>query len=210
MKWIERFTASVERNAKSKIAEQVTRGAKDVPVGSTKKIRREQSDWIASALNTLDALADEPTRTKILVETCPHTYPKARIKEMKKKFSELGSIDRLLEFMRLDTSWRGGSYYGYIRRDGVWIHITKVPYNPEGYEAASTVEGKMKAYCHCSIAKSNFHRMPSTFCCCAGGWEKQHWEGILETQLEVVLSESLLKGDSKCTHSFRIPDGLTL
>ncbi len=208
LRWIERFSESVERNTKPKIMLQVTRGATDVQKGSTKKIRKEQSDWVITALRALEKLTDESTSTKILVETCPHSYPKKRIKEMKAKLEEYDDLDKLLEFMRTDTSWGGGSFYDYPHREGMWIHVTKVPYNPKAYEAATTKEEKLKAYCHCSLAKINMEKMPALFCSCSGGWVKQLWEGVLDVPLEVILSESLLKGDERCTHSFLIPTSL--
>ncbi len=206
MKWLGNFAENVKRYTSSKIAKEVLDGIDDIPEGSTKKIRNEQTRWIQKALLSLDSLVDQETSNKILVETCPHKYPQTRIKQMRMKLNELEDIDKLLEFMRSDTSWGGGSFYDYPHREGNWIHVTKVPYNPSKYEKATTTEEKHMSYCHCSLAKARMNEMPSTFCSCSGGWIKQLWEGVLGIPLEVKLSESILKGNDQCTHSFQIPD----
>ncbi len=205
MKWLERFGESLKRHTKASVHKKVLTGIEAVPKGSTRAIRKKQSEWIATALHNLDTMVDEGIRTSILVDTCPHIYPKKRIREMKTKLDELGSLDKLLEVMRSDTSWGGGSFYDYPVREGNIIHVTKVPYKPNAYKAAVTDEEKRMTYCHCVIAKRSMEDMSSTFCCCSGGWVKQLWEGVLGMPLEVTLTESLLKGDDRCTHSFQIP-----
>ncbi|MFW9911349.1 MAG: hypothetical protein ACFFEU_02705 [Candidatus Thorarchaeota archaeon] len=208
MKWLGKFRESVERHTKRSIQNKVLDGIAVVPLGSTKAARRDQTAWIGAAMNRLDALVDEETRNRILVDTCPHKYPKKRIREMKSRLQGLGSIDDLLKAMRSDTSWGGGSFYDYPTRDGNVIHVTKVPYNPKTHKAALTDEEKRRTYCHCSIVKSNMEMMSPTFCCCSGGWVKQLWEGVLGIALEVKMTESILKGDKQCTHSFEIPISL--
>jgi hypothetical protein len=208
MKWLGKFRESVERHTKRSIQNKVLDGIAVVPLGSTKAARRDQTAWIGAAMNRLDALVDEETRNRILIDTCPHKYPKKLIREMKSRLEELGSIDDLLKAMRSDTSWGGGSFYDYPTREGNVIHVTKVPYNPRAHKAASTDEEKRRTYCHCSIVKSNMEMMSPTFCCCSGGWVKQLWEGVLGIALEVKMTESILKGDKQCTHSFEIPISL--
>ncbi|NHJ14524.1 MAG: hypothetical protein EAX95_12665 [Candidatus Thorarchaeota archaeon] len=205
MKWLERFAESLRRHTKASIQKKVLHGLEDVPKGSSRAVRRKQSDWIKAALAKLDAVVDEETGTRILVDTCPHKYPKNRIREMRARLEELGTLEKLLEVMRLDTSWGGGSFYDYPVRKGNTIHVTKVPYNPKAHKAARTEEEKRMTYCHCGIVKAHREGMSPTFCCCSGGWVKQLWEGVLGVPLEVTLTESILKGDERCTHSFQIP-----
>jgi len=205
MKWFHRYAESVKRHAGKQTEKIVARGWEELPTGSSKRAKEERTRWIISAMDSLDELCDEKTRNQILIDTCPHSYPKTRIKKMKAEFKRLGNLDDLLEVMRADTSWGGGSFYDYpLRKDNV-IYITKVPFNPQAYEKAVTDEEKRLAYCHCSLVKRTKEKISPTFCCCSGGWVKQLWEGILEQPVEVKLTESLFKGDDHCTHAVRIP-----
>jgi hypothetical protein len=208
VKWLELFAESLKRHTKASVNKKVLQGVENVPKGSSRSIRRKQSEWIKGAMSKLDSLVDEDLRTQVLVDTCPHKYPKNRMREMKSKLLELGNLDALLDHMRSDTSWGGSSFYDYPFRDGNIIHVTKVPYNPKAHEAARTEKEKRTSYCHCGLVKADMEGMSPTFCCCSGGWVKQLWEGVLGVPLEVTLTESILKGDERCTHSFQIPPGI--
>ena len=204
MKWFDKFSQSVKHHLK-KNASFILEGIDKIPSGSSKKVKDEQARWIKTALERLDTTCDEKTRNQILVDTCPHAYPKTRIKQMRAEFERLDKIEDLLELMRKDTSWAGGSFYDYSVRKDDEILITKVPYNPKAFEKATNDEEKHNAYCHCGLVKHSKEQISPTFCCCSGGWVKQLWEGIFEQPVEVRLVESLLLGDVQCTHAVRIP-----
>lgn len=205
MKWFERFVESLNRHTVKSTSKKIAKDWENLQTGSSKQAVEERTRWIKSALESLDSLCDEKTRNSIMIDTCPHSYPKTRIKEMRTEFEKLGSLDELIELMRRDTSWGGGSFYDYPIRKGDEIHITKVPYSQKKYKSATTDEEKRLAYCHCGIVKRSSVEISPTFCCCSGGWVKQLWDGIFEEPVEVKLVESLLKGDNQCTHAVRIP-----
>ncbi len=205
MKWFQKFADSLMQHLGDATREIIAQGWENVPSGSGKRAKEERTEWIRSALERLDASCDEKTRNQIMVDTCPHSYPKTRINKMRAEFERLGNLDELLKIMWEDTSWGGGSFYDYPVRKGDMINITKVPYNPKAYKSAITDEEKRLAYCHCGLVKRSKEKISPTFCCCSGGWVKQLWEGIFQQSVEVAMTESLLKGDTRCTHSVRIP-----
>jgi hypothetical protein len=205
MNWIGNFLQRVEESAGQEIKEKVEEGREKLPLPSTAKAKREISKWIAQAIGRLDSLVDEEERNDILVATCPHKYPKKRIREMRKRFQQLGSIDKLIEEMLKDTSWGGTPYYDYPERVGTLIHITKVPFNPKAHENAQTEQEKRNTYCHCPIVQKANMEISSTICCCSGGWVKQLWEGILGEPLRVKLTKSILRGDECCVHTIEVP-----
>ncbi len=205
MNWIEILLQRIEKIAGQEMKEKVQEGKEKLPLPSTAKAKREISTWIAHAIERLDALVDEKKRNEILVATCPHTYPKKRIREMKTLFEQLKSIDKLVEEMSKDMSWGGVPYYDYPKRVGNLIHITKVPFNPRAHKNAETEQEKKNAYCHCPIVKKTDMKMSSTICCCSGGWDKQLWEGILGEPLRVELTKSILRGDECCVHTIEVP-----
>ena len=207
MKWFERFEESLHRHVDSKAASAIAEGWNTLPVGSGKRAKEARTQWIKSAMDRLDEMCDEKTGNLVMIDTCPHTYPKKRIQEMRAELERLGDIDRLIELMRSDTSWGGGSFYDYPVRKGDVIYVTKVPYSPKKFESATTDTEKRLAYCHCGLVKHAKEDISPTFCCCSGGWVRQLWEGVFNEHVDVWLHESLLKGDGRCTHAVRIPAG---
>ncbi len=205
MKWFQRFAESLNNHVGKEKGKILAKGWEDLPTGSGKHAKEQRTRWIKSTMENLDDLVDEKTRNRILIDACPHSYPKTRIKLMKAEFERLGNLDELLELMRKDTSWGGGSFYDYPVRKGKVIYVTKVPFNPKAYKNAISEDEKRLAYCHCSLVKSSIDEISPTFCCCSGGWVKQLWEGIFDMPVEVTLSESLLKGNGRCTHAVGIP-----
>ncbi|MBU7045708.1 MAG: hypothetical protein HXS54_04665 [Theionarchaea archaeon] len=205
MNWIEILLQRTEEIAGQEIREKVQEGRETLPPPNTAKAKREIAQWIAQVIERLDVLVDKEKRNEILIATCPHTYPKKRIHQMRALFEKLGSIDKVIEEMSKDTSWGGASFYDCPERVGTRISITKVPYNPKAYKNAQTEEEKKSAYCHCPIVRKTNINMSSTICCCSGGWDKQLWEGILGEPLHVELSKSILKGDDCCVHVIEIP-----
>ncbi|UCE09653.1 MAG: hypothetical protein JSW61_11855 [Candidatus Thorarchaeota archaeon] len=208
MKWFRRFVERLDRHTNMEVRSSIAKGWDQLPSGAGKSAKEQRTIWIKSAMDRLDSLCDDKTRNEIMVETCPHTYPKTRIKKMRAEFKRTGNLDDLIEVMRKDKSWGGGSFYDYPTREGNIVYVTKVPYDPKAFEKATTDEERRLAYCHCSLVKRSKEQISPTFCCCSGGWVKQLWEGILEQPVEVELTESLLKGDDRCTHAVHLPTGL--
>ncbi len=205
MRWFQKFAESVNRHTGKDASIIITEGWEEVPSGSAKQALKERTMWIKLAMERLDNLCDEKTRNQIMIDTCPHKYPKTRIKKMRTAFERLGSIDDILKLMWEDVSWGGVSFYDYpVRKDDV-IYITKVPYNPKAHKSTATDEEKRLTYCHCGLVKRSEEAISPTFCCCSGGWVKQLWEGIFQQPTDVWMTESLLKGDDRCTHAVKIP-----
>jgi predicted hydrocarbon binding protein len=46
--------------------------------------------------------------------------------------------------------------------------------------------------------------VPPSFCHCSTSWDRQLWEGVLGRPVEVEVVKSLLKGDERCVHAFRL------
>ena len=130
---------------------------------------------------------------------------------MRMQYNRLGSIDKLLEIMRNDRSWKGASYYDQPIRKGDIIYVTKVPHDPQAHKKADPKEGKQLAYCHCPWIKAAIasnEKVSPLFCYCAASWGKQLWEGILEREVKAELVKCLLKGDDCCVHAFHLPPNL--
>jgi hypothetical protein len=143
-----------------------------------------------------------------MIATCPHTFPEGRIQKLRSRYKKLGNIDKLLQIMCDDRSWKGTSYYDHPVRKGNVIYMTIVPYDPQAHKNAVTKQEKQLAYCHCSWIRAAItarKKISSFFCYCAASWDKKLWEGILEEQVKAELVKCLLKGDDCCIHAFHLP-----
>ena len=167
----------------------------------------EYVDWIQGAIERLDALPIDDEQKCQVVSHCAHVFPQERIDHLREIY-EHGEFDDVLREMYLDEFW----YEKPIRRGNV-IYMRKNPYNPEGYENATTPAERRKAYCHCSFVHPYLEEIPArlspTFCFCGAGWYRRLWEGILGQPVKIEHVETLLKGNDQCTLTITLPLSLS-
>jgi hypothetical protein len=205
MNWLAKLAENLERFTDPAVKEKVMAGREQIGPRSS---ALEKARWIIGAMRRLDELADKETRKRILAG-CSHKFPKGRIRLVKKKYKESGSIDALLQIMSKDSSWGGLSYYEYPTREGNVLYVTKIPFNPKGYDKAENSTEKRYSYCHCHLVKElirqSDEKISPTFCCCGAGWYHSLWEGILGTPVKVDVLKSVLQGDDCCKFAIHIP-----
>ena len=205
LKWIEKFTESIDRFAGKTVRKEVMETTGKLRSGSSPT---QKAEWIRKAMEKLEASVKEETIRKIMIATCPHTYPKQRIEKLKERYKKIGNIDKLLEIMRNDRSYKGASYYDYPIRNENIIYMTKVPYNPQAHKNAKTQQEKHLAYCHCPWIKAAMtanEKVTPLFCYCSASWNKQLLEGVLEKKVKAELVKCLLRGDDCCIHAYHLP-----
>ena len=122
LKWIEKFSESIERFAGETVRKEVMEAGGKLRSGSNPT---QKAEWISEIMKKLEASIDEETLKKIMIATCPHTFPRGRIQKLRRKYKKLGNIDKLLVIMRNDRSWKGTSYYDHPIRKGNIIYMTK-------------------------------------------------------------------------------------
>jgi hypothetical protein len=159
--------------------------------------------WIEGAMQRLDALTDDSEQKCQVVSHCAHVFPQERIDHLRLIY-EQGVFDDILREMYTDDFW----YEKPVRRGNV-IYMRKNPYNPEGYEKATTRAERRKAYCHCSFVRPYLDELPArlspTFCYCGAGWYRRLWEGILGQPVKIEHVETLLRGNDQCTLTITLP-----
>ena len=208
MSWVERFAESIADIAGEAVKKDVMKGSEKL---GSRPTPLQRARWIKGVMERLDALVDEEKAKRIMINICPHTYPRKRIEKLRKQYEQLGSIDKLLEIMYNDKSYGGTSYYDCPQRKGNMVYITKVPCNPKSYQKAQTDLERKLTYCHCPWARAavkTHEGVSPLFCYCSVSWDKQLWEGILEKPVKVEIVKSLLKGDSHCVHAFHLPQSV--
>jgi len=205
VKWIEKFTESIDHFAGETVRKEVMEASGKLRSGSS---NTQKAEWIRKAMEKLEASVDREIIKKIMIATCPHIYSRRRIQKLKERYKKLGNIDKLLEIMRNDRSYKGASYYDYPTRKGDTIYMSKVPYNPQMHKNAKTEQERQLAYCHCPWIKAAItanEKVTPLFCYCSASWDKQLLEGVLEKKVKAELVKCLLKGDDCCTHAFHLP-----
>lgn len=160
--------------------------------------------WLQGAMDRLDSLTDDPQDKYEVLSGCAHVFSDHRIAHLRTIYEERGEIDDVLREMYTDPDW----YEDPVRQGNV-LHMRKVPFDPVGYEAATTAAERRKAYCHCPFVKPYLEEVPSamspTFCWCGSGWYRRLWEGILGEPVEIEHVETLLQGNDHCALTIALP-----
>jgi predicted hydrocarbon binding protein len=132
--------------------------------------------WIMRLIAGLDEHVDEKTKAAILEQCGRQCQSQAFIKKAKsiyKKSSDIG--DFLSKFEQVYKNL-------HIEGNDVYIIYSK---------------------CYCSqVNKIPKGKLSETYCNCSRGWAKALFEGALDRPVEVVMEESVIKGDKQC--KFRI------
>jgi hypothetical protein len=164
----------------------------------------DRAAWVASSLERLKKFSDEDQQFDILSRVALER-PAEDIQKYKKLFEETGSVNGILEIQ--NDQLKSGPSGGFIdppRYDGNILHLSKVAYNREAYNAAGTREEIRKAYCFCTlIREAKNPRVDPIFCYRAAGWARQFWEPILGINFKSCrITHSILKGDDFCAWDF--------
>lgn len=199
--WDRLLAEGLERNLGGEARQQVMEGIEQIGPESSQEVYTE---WIRGAMDALDSLTEDAEEKYQVLSCCAHVFPEERIALLRSLFERSGDIDDLLQEMYQDPDW----YEDPVRTRNV-LHMRKVPYDPQGYELATTPVERRRAYCHCAFVRPYLDEVPSrlspTFCWCGSGWYRRLWEGILGQPVKIEHVETLLKGNDQCTLTITLP-----
>jgi hypothetical protein len=95
-------------------------------------------------------------------------------------------------------------------RDGEYIYITKIPYQPDKFLKEKDDKKKRFLACHCPLAREGIindgEPVDYEWCYCSAGFEKFLFDIIFDEETEVEVLESALKGNTRCRFSIKIPE----
>ena len=132
--------------------------------------------WITSLITELDEHVDEETRAKVLEQCGRQCQSQSFIKKALNIYQKSENIDEFLD--------KFGQVYKHLHREGDSVYI-------------------IYPKCYCSfVNKIPLGKLSATYCNCSRGWAKALFEGALERPVEVIMEESIVKGDKQC--KFRI------
>lgn len=128
--------------------------------------------WITRLIAGLDEHVDETTRAAILEQCGRQCQSPAFIKKAKDIYKKSSNIDDFLH--------RFEQVYKNLHREGSDVYIVYP-----------------KCYCP-QVNKIPKGKLSGTYCNCSRGWAKALFEGALDRPVEVVMEESIIKGDKQC------------
>ena len=132
--------------------------------------------WITCLMAGLDESVDEETIVKVLEQCGRQCQSERFVKKARGIYQRSRSVDEFLDKL--------GRVYKHLHREGDNVYI-------------------VYPKCYCSfVNKIPPGKLSATFCNCSRGWAKALFEGALGRPVEVVMEESIVKGDDQCR--FRI------
>ncbi len=159
----------------------------------------ERSDWVVSAIQRLDKIADENQKCQVIAK-CAHDRPVENVRRFKVIFEKTKDIEEVLRAYGEDQPWVEKPY-----REGQILYTSKPPSDPEAYAKATTQDEIIKAYCFCPIVKAALERMPRTFCYCGAGWAEQLWNEVVGEPLKIDIVSTVVDGDKFCKFAVHLP-----
>ena len=115
---------------------------------------------------------DEETTAKVLEQCGRQCQSKSFVKRARSIYEKSESVDEFID--------KFGQVYKHLHREGDKIYI-------------------VYPKCYCSqVNKIPAGILSATYCNCSRGWVKALFEGALGRPVDVILEESIIKGDKQC------------
>jgi predicted hydrocarbon binding protein len=132
--------------------------------------------WITCLIAGLDANVDEETSIKMLEQCGRQCQSESAVKKARDIYQRSKSMNEFLDKL--------GKSYKHLHTEGDNVYI-------------------VYPKCYCSfVNKIPPGKLSTTYCNCSRGWVKALFEGVLRRPVEVVMEQSIVKGDDQC--KFRI------
>jgi hypothetical protein len=168
----------------------------------------ERAAWVAGSLARLKRHTDQDQQFDILSRVAL-VRPIEDVNRYKRIYEESGGdVNAVLEAQ--NQALQAGPSGGRVDPpwfDGQVLHLSKVPYNRQDYDAAATHDELRRAYCFCTlIREAKAPQVDPIFCYRAAGWARQFWEPILDVAFKrCTITHSILKGDRFCAWDYVVP-----
>lgn len=193
----------------------------------------DRSAFMRQLIERLTGRVDAATATAVLTSGL-HYVPKEAFSDERERYLASSDIDafiedehrRYIEFLA-GLKDEGALYYtqpitddvlAWVRdtpscgpgvREGDEILITKIPYQTDKYLHETDEVRKRHLCCHCPWARESIlhpgAEVPSCFCQCSAGFERQYWDAVLCQPVQVDVVRSVLRGDLVCEFAAHLP-----
>jgi hypothetical protein len=160
--------------------------------GLAKATDEEVALWLKAAMEKLDSMVDEATRTRIMMEcgfNCARINA-AHIERARKKRAKYESLNDFLE-----SEERKPQKGTRMERRGDTIYQ---------YYTPAAFRGGMRCYCGLWRGLPPDQTTSKTWCLCSRGFVMKLWEAYLGKMPDVELLESCISGAAECKFAIRI------
>jgi hypothetical protein len=148
--------------------------------------------WVRGALERMDSLTDEKTRTQIM-ENCGYNCalhnraPIERAKARRKKFESLNDF--------LDAEQRKPMAGTKLERQGDKLYWYFMP---------QSFKTPMRCFCGLLRALPQHETVSRSYCNCSKGFVKKYWEGVLGKPVDVEVLQTAVSGAKECKFAIHI------
>lgn len=166
----------------------------------------ERCTWVAATIDRLKACTTADQQFDILSRVAL-IRPQEDVMQYTEVYARGKDLNAVLQAQHEKMSkTRFGSFADPPTFDGKILHVSKPPYDREGYLAAKTQTERRKAYCFCSLVReASDPRIDPIFCYRAAGWARQLYEPILGVEFKsCLITHSILKGDPFCAWDYHL------
>jgi len=133
---------------------------------------KRMEKWITCLIAGLDKHIDEETRAKVLEQCGRQCQSQSFIKKARGIYQKSKNVTNFLD--------KFGQVYKHLHREGDKVYI-------------------IYPKCYCSYVKEIPQgKLSATYCNCSRGWAKALFEGALGKPVEVIMKETIVKGDKQC------------
>ena len=128
--------------------------------------------WITCLITGLDTHVNEETRAKVLEQCGRQCQSQSFIGKARGIYGKSKNINDFLDKL--------GRVYKHLHREGNKVYI-------------------IYPKCYCShVNKIPHGKLSATYCNCSRGWAKALFEGVLGRPVEIIMEETIVKGDKQC------------
>ena len=166
------------------------KAANEVMNGSDKIRANTKPDaiavWVQGAMERLDKLVDEPTRTQVMLN-CGYNCGRANHTAIERALKRRGKFKSEEEFLTAEVC--KPPVGTRLERDG---NTLRQFYTPQSFTRP------MRCYCSLLRGLPADETVSKTYCQCSRGFVQKYWEGILGRPAQVELIASCVSGASEC------------
>jgi len=189
VKMIRELSRNVKRFAGEEVETKVMEGSERISVSSSKY---EAAEWVKGAMKRFDKLADESTRSRVMVNcgyNCAAVH-KSVIDRAKAKRKKFESLDKYLE-----SEERKPTRGTRLIREGPIIYQF---YTPQAFAKP------MRCFCSMVNALPANEIVSLTYCQCAKGFVEKVWEASIGKPVQVDLIQSAVSGAKECKFAIHL------
>jgi hypothetical protein len=180
---------NIEHFCGEAVSKKVMEGSEEITEKTDKK---KTALWTKGAMERLDSLVDEKTRTQIM-NNCGSNCAEINKRVIEKAKARRKKYQTPEEFLKAEQE-KPQKGTKLAREGNVLYHF----YNPQAFSFP------MRCYCGLLRALPKDVTVSSTYCHCSEGFVKKYWESVLERPVKVELLQSAISGASECKFAIHL------